>query len=140
MEQRDLIEKQIEKIGLILNKILSKILKGNNTESASQLEEEVNTSLDTIFNFNSDDFKKIQPDEIIYFLQYKKNVNPAHWEKIANILFLMIEKSKTNNDIYTNTLNNCLTIYNFLEKSEGIFSLERNQKINKIKNILNNKN
>lgn len=140
MEQRDHIEKQIEKIGLILNKIFSKILKSNNTESSSQLEEEVATALDTTFNFSCDDFNKVSSDEIIIFLQSKKNINPIHWEDLANIFYSLFKKSEKDIKEYTNTLNNCLVIYNYLEKHEGNFSFERNQKIAEIKKLLNLKN
>lgn len=137
MEQRDHIEKQIEKIGLILNKIFSKILKLNNVESSTQLAEEVNTTLFENLNINSIDFNKIHPDDLVNVLQFEKNINPAHWADLANIFYAFFKKSEKDIEEYTNTLNNCLTIYTYLEKSEGTFSFERNQKINEIKTLLN---
>ncbi|WP_136668749.1 hypothetical protein [Flavobacterium sp. H122] len=137
MEQRDHIEKQIEKIGLLLNKLFSKILKLNDVEFSNQIAEEVNTTLLTTLNINSITFNEIHPDDFIHFLQFEKNINPAHWEDLANIFYSLFKKSEKDSEEYVNTLNNCLMIYNYLEKSEGTFSFERNQKMNEIRAVLN---
>lgn len=139
MEQRDYVEQQIEKIGLILNKLFSKILNLNNTESSTQINEEVNTTLTDLLNFDSTDFSKIHPDDLINFLIVEKNINPAHLEDLANIFYSLGKKSEKHSKEFTSTLNNCITIYNYLEKSEGVFSFERNQKINEIRSLLNTK-
>ncbi len=134
MEQKDYVEKEIEKLSLILNKLLSKIIKSNKTESLNHLAEEVNTTLIDKFNLNNIEFDEINPDDLIEILLNKKEINPLHLEDLANI-FYNLAKTSTN-QTKKNTFKNCLIIYNYLEKSEGNFSFERNQKINDIKNLL----
>ncbi len=134
MEQKDYVEKEIEKLSLILNKLLSKIIKSNKTESLNHIAEEVNTTLIDKFNLNNIEFDEINPDDLIEILLNKKEINPLHLEDLANI-FYNLAKTSTN-QTKKNTFKNCLIIYNYLEKSEGNFSFERNQKINDIKNLL----
>lgn len=135
MEQKDYVEKEIEKLSLILNKLLSKIIKSNKTESSNYLAEEVNTTLIDKFNLSNIEFEKLNSEDLIQTLLDKKKISCLHLEDLANIFY---ELAKTSiNETNKNTFKNCLTIYNHLEKSEGIFSFERNQKINEIKHLLN---
>lgn len=137
MKQKDYVEKEIEKLSLILKKLLSVIIKSTKTEYSNYLADEVNTTLIDKFNLSNIEFEELNSDDLIQILIDKKKISSSHLEDLANIFYNLAKTSTKDSKKNKSTLKNCLTIYNHLEKSEGIFSFERNQKINEIKHLIN---
>jgi len=83
----------------------------------------------TLQPFKNETSKEI---EFINIFISKKLTNES-LERLAEILQLIAENSQEcSNKIY----EKCVTIYEYLEKNENIFSLERHWKIQRIKNVI----
>ena len=123
MEQRDYLMKQVEMLGIVLGKLLAKLLGMKNTndilETANQtFTEEINLNINDLCSIN------------IEALLKNEKINNANLEKIADVLYFIL----TNSDTKEKTLltKKCLEIYEYLDISEKTYSLERQQKIDKL--------
>jgi hypothetical protein len=138
MERRDYLQKQIDELGKVLGKILSNLLGLKNQGEMNEGIEITNQALKTELELDIESLLAIPTDEFVKMLQSKKEFSNESLDKLADIFLLMadhhidnqeIEKAKT---IY----EKCLAMYEFLEKTESIYSFERHFKIGRIKNIL----
>ena len=132
MEQQDYLMKQIEQFGLVLGKILSKLLnlKDSSTESTVAVNKIFTEELD----FDVNQLKDINEDKWFDTLKTEKQLNSENLEKLADILLFAAKNVNLNekNQLY----QKCLIIYQYLEESEKIYSFERNHKINIIKHLI----
>ena len=122
MEQRDYLMRQVEQLGLVLEKIFSKLLnlKDNSIESIVA----VNQVFTEELGF---DMTQINDEKWIDILKNKMNFDNVNLEKLADIFLFIAENNLTNerDQLY----QKCLIIYQYLEKSTRTYSFERNFKI-----------
>jgi len=76
----------------------------------------------------------IQLDDFINTLKTEKGFNNESLDKLADILTIIAEnrQNKDKKMLY----ERCLIIYEYLEKTENVYSVDRKWKIEQIKNML----
>ncbi len=134
MEQRDYLKRQIDQLGIVLGKIAANLLGIKNQgqissgiEIANQMfKEELDIDIEELIHFPEDNF--------IHILQAEKGFNDQNLEKLTDIL-LFIAANEPNQD-QTSLYKKCLILHAYLEKVENIYSLDRQWKIEQLKNTL----
>ena len=132
MEQRDTLEKQIEQLSLFLKNLLSKALGCSNIET----KEEISNAIQTTFNFDFIAVSEFDDNQMEAFIN-ENSLTESHLEHLAELAYIL-GKNHQNSD--TKLAITYFTISNkFSKKADAIsgnFSLERNQKQNKINNLI----
>jgi hypothetical protein len=131
MEQEDYLERQIRYIGQVLEKILFHILGFRNKGRASEAIEITNQMLKDELDFDIQGLVDIQTESFIHTLVSEKNFSNDSFEKLAEIFLLIADniKDKRKEILY----EKCLVIFEYLEKVEKTYSLDRQLKIEQIK-------
>lgn len=133
MEQQDYLKKQIDQLGQVLAKILSDLLGLKNKRQINNGIELTNQTLKTEIDFDIQELLDIPTDDFVNTLKKQKNLTNDNLAKLAEILLLIADNGQTDNK---KLYKKCLTIYEYLEKAENIYSLDRQWKIERIKNVL----
>ena len=92
-----------------------------------------NQTLKKELGFDLQDLLDIPTEKFIETLTKQNNLTNENLEKIAEILLLIADNQENDNK---QLLEKCLTIYEYLENVDNIYSLDRYMKINRIKNEL----
>lgn len=134
MEQQDHLKKQIDQLGRVLGKILSDLLGLKNQGQINDGIEITNQALKGELDLDMQALIDIQTDNFINTLKIEKNFNNENLDKLADVLLLIADnkQDKDKKMLY----EKCLTIYEYLEKTENVYSLDRQWKIERIKNVL----
>ena len=134
MEQQDHLKKQIDQLGRVLGKILSDLLGLKNQGQINDGIEITNKALKGELDLDMQALIDIQTDDFINTLKIEKNFNNENLDKLADILLLIADnkQDKDKKMLY----EKCLTIYEYLEKTENVYSLDKQWKIERIKNVL----
>lgn len=136
MERRDLIQDQIEKLGAVLAKMLTKILslksQGQTFESIQIVNQDLKDEL------GIGDFLNLSIDEFQLLLEKNKTFNSSNLEKLASNLILIAEdlEAEKSENLYKKSLK----ILELVNKIDLTYSLERFNKMKNIENILKNYN
>lgn len=133
MEQQDYLKKQIDQLGQVLAKILSDLLGLKNKGQINNGIELTNQTLKTEIDFDIQELLDIPTDDFVNTLKKQKNLTNDNLAKLVEILLLIADNGQTDNK---KLYEKCLTIYEYLEKAENIYSLDRQWKIERIKNVL----
>lgn len=133
MEQRDYLKKQIDQLGQVLAKLFSNLLGLKNGGQINVGLEITNQTLKSELNFDIQDLLDIPTDNFVDTLTTQKGLTNENLEKLAEILLLVEDNQQDN---YKKLYERCLTIYEYLEKAENIYSLDRQWKIERIKTEL----
>lgn len=132
MERRDLIEDQINQLGLVLSRIFSKIIglksKGLGLESVIVINQELKDECKT------DNLLELSDDEFIFTLENNKNFNCNNLEKLATNLMLTAEELEVNEKI--NLYQKSLKIFELINTKELTYSHERFLKMKSIEDVL----
>jgi len=138
MVQRDFIKRQLEELGRAIAKVITDILKlkeeGNVNDGIKMAEE----TLKNIFDLEAEHIRSIPLDNFIEILIKEKKIIPAQLSYLADLLFATAELYELKNEKMKseNLYQRVLKIFNYVNQTEKTFSLERNNKIEKIKNNL----
>jgi hypothetical protein len=133
MEQQDYLKKQIDQLGKVLSKILSDFLGLKNNGQINAALDITNRTLKNELNFDIQDLLDIPTDNFIDTLTTQRNLTTDNLDKLAEILFLIADNRQDNNKkIY----EKCMKIYEYLEKTENIYSLDKQWKMKHIKSKL----
>jgi len=99
------------------------------------LNEVAQNGLNSESGFNLQEILNLHTDELMPFLVKEKEWDNENLEKLADILLIIADNSEEQQSepLYEKTL----TIYEHLEKSEKIYSVENQRKIKQIKDVLN---
>lgn len=133
MEQQDYLKRQIDQLGRVLGKIFSDLL---GLKSQGQIDDGIeitNQALKDELDLDIQKLLDIQTDDFIDTLKIEKSLTNDNLDKLAEILLLIADNRQTDNK---KLYEKCLTIYAYLEKDENIYSLDRQWKIERIKNVL----
>lgn len=139
MFNQDFIMRQIQQMTQVLNKILTQVLNLKKTENQTETLNYLNKEFIEEVGFDIDEILAIQTEaELISFIK-KTGFNAENLNILADILFEVADQSledanKTEVSIKLFSMN--LEIYEYIEKSENIYSIDRNLKISMLKNIL----
>lgn len=132
MEQKDTIENQIEKLSLFIKRLLSKALDFSNVEST----EEISNAIQSTFNFDFITVSEFDNNQMHAFIN-DNSLTESHLEQLAELAYIL---GKNHQNLDTKLAITYFTISNkFSKKADeisGNFSLVRNQKQNKINNLI----
>ncbi len=133
MQQRDLILREIEKIGVVVRAIISK-MRGKEIESVTQdnafvhhsafLKEELQFDIDYLLHSTMDDLK--------IELNYNKGFNSENIELMGDLLSELSSISPAEDEVLLQ--KRALDLYGLAVSMDKSFSFEREQKIDILKN------
>lgn len=135
MEQEDRLKKQIDQIGKVLGKILADLLQIKNQGNASISIHSVFVSFKSELDLDLEEIIDYPADELIEFLKNKKGYTPSNMEILADILYHLEDGSNPSRQY--ECLERALSIYEYNQMVESNFSIERMEKVNRIKSFLN---
>lgn len=128
MEQRDYLMRQVEQLGYVLGKMLSKLLflKENGTVSTETVYQVFKEELD----FDINELIDIEKDKLIDTLRNDPRLRTVNLEKLADIFLFVAEN--TNSNKRDQLFRKSLMIYQYMEGQDNTYSYSRNLKIAKI--------
>jgi len=126
--------RQFDQVGQVLGKILSDLLGLKSQGKVNDGIEIVNQVLKENLDLDIQKLLNIQLDDFINTLKTEKGFNNESLDKLADILTIIAEnrQNKDKKMLY----ERCLIIYEYLEKTENVYSVDRKWKIEQIKNML----
>lgn len=140
MFNQDFIMRQIQQMTQVLNKILIQVLNLRKIDNQAETLKILNNELIKEVGFDIDEILAIQTEsELISFIK-KTGFNTENLNILADILFEVADQGledPNKNEVSIKLFNMSLGLYEYIEKSENIYSIDRNLKISMIKNILN---
>jgi hypothetical protein len=133
MEERDYLKKQIDQMGQVFAKMLSSLLGLKNNGQVNEGLEMSNQTLKKELDFTIQELIDLSTNELIEYLTVQKNLTNENLDKLSEILLFHADNSQVEKE---KLYKRCLTIYEYLDSVESIYSLERQWKIQRIKNQL----
>lgn len=141
LEQRDYIMKQVDQLGRVLARALSNLLGLKSQGDVSSGIEIVNEALKGELYLDIEKLIAIRTDAFIAMLKEERNFSNENLDSLADILLLEADNITTEqgkNDKRKMLYEKCLTIHQYLEKSEATYSIDRHLKIERIKKMVIN--
>lgn len=138
MNTQDYIMRQIQQLTHVLNKILTQVLKIKTDNNQLKSIEVLNKSFSDELNFELADVLTIEKESDISSFLKKHSFNNEHLNMLADILFEVADHHFEHPDHHSESiqiLSKCLLFYHFIEKTDNIYSVDRNLKISKIKGL-----
>lgn len=138
MAQRDYLMQQLEEMGYFLASLLRRLMKMKDENQETELTSALHDSIQERLSFSIDEAITINNSAFLNLM--KENFKTeSHLEKMAELLLLSamsIQPSMSPERL--NYLEKSLYLYNHLQKTSINFSLEREDKILEIQQILRN--
>lgn len=134
MKQDDYFLKQIDILGRVLGKIITDLLQ---LKSKGQIMDGIEVTSDALkseLDLDINDLLLIPIEKLIDVLQKKNKLNLEHFEKLAEILFLLGNEHKDEKKVQL--LQRSLILFNFINNNSSTFSMDRMSKIERIKAVL----
>lgn len=131
MGQEDYLKRQIDQLGRVFGKILVDLLGLKSKGQVNIGIEITNQMLKSELDFDIQELTDIRTSDFINTLLSKKKFNFGNFEKLAEILLLVADNKaeKERKMLY----EKCLAIFEYLEETEKVYSLDRQQKMARIK-------
>ncbi len=139
MPQRDYLMKQIDQLGQVLATMMAKLLGFKDDGLINDGIEWTNEMFRIEFDFDIEALTEIPTDELVEVLQENHKFKNTNLEQLANIMLLIADElyvKEADNAKSINLYAKCLNIYNYLNKTESVYSFDRHMKIDWIKKIL----
>ncbi len=134
MEQQDYLIRQINQLSRILGKVLTDLIGLKNKGLLSNGIEMTNQTLKSELNLDIMELIDIRTDVFINILISEKGFVNDSLDKFAEILWLIANQSK---DVDKSKMyDKCLLIYQFLEKADKTYSLDRQLKIKQLQSLV----
>ena len=135
MEQQDYLMRQFNILGRVLGRMLSDLVglksQGKMVDGIEVATQALKSELDIDIN----ELVDIPTNDFVEFLVSEKDYTNDNLDKLAEIL-LMIADHEEDEGWSRKLYEKVLTIYLYLEETDNVFSLDRQWKIERIKNIL----
>lgn len=133
MERSDYLEKQINQLGRVLGTILARLLTLKNastpeTKLSSSAAEAFKNELD----IDLDALMALPDDTFVEELQTKLNFNDENLDQLADLFTLLAQENS--GDIALGLYQKVLAIHLFLQEKSSVYSLQRQWKIDDIRN------
>lgn len=137
MEQRDYIMKEVEALGKMLGTMFKSLLGLKHGTNTMQGIEIANQTLQSEIDLDLNMLLSIDPDNLIdYLLTNNKGFNEDNLDKLAEILFTIAEYMPIEDSKPFLYYERSLVIYEYLDSTQKIYSLERHMRLEQIKNLL----
>lgn len=139
MFNQDFIMRQIQQMTQVLNRILTQVLKLKSVEDQTQTMNFLDVELMQELGFDLDEILQISDEEDLVSFKGKSGFNNENLNILADILFEVADQNFEDPDHHAKSLqffSQSLRMYEFLEKDEKTYSIDRNLKISKIKDLL----
>jgi len=140
MFNQDYLMRQIRQLTQVLNRILVHILKLKKSGSAAEIVNFTNEKLKETLDTNIEELSLIIDSKGLAYLKTDKNFDNENLNILADIFYELAEHYFENSSTHQQSLkmySQSLLIYEFIETNEKIYSIDRNVKITKIKDVLN---
>lgn len=136
MEQKDFLLREIEKIGAIISAIRQRLFGGKEklAYKTEHLVKEVAGMLMDSLNFDLDKFIRLDNENAIQYLSGFDGFNEDNLEEFAALMAQIGFNSEENKA--NEYLKKSLLLYNHINLKTKTYSLEREEHIAKIKNVL----
>ena len=129
MEQRDYLMKHVEQLGMVLGKILSKLL--NIKDNGIEVINVVNEGFTKELGLDISQLNDIDDDKWLDALKTEKQFDSESLERLADILLFVAENVdlEEKDRLY----KKCRMIYEYLDESEKTYSFDRYLKIQRLR-------
>jgi hypothetical protein len=135
MEQRDYLLREIEKIGLLLRALISRLIGfTNSSDDTSRQIMETKELLLSETNFDVDSFLRMDETETKKYLSSFNGLNVENMELLAE--FLVVQSNSANGLDRKKLLKKALNILVFCRETDKTFNMERETRIENIENSL----
>jgi len=139
MFNQDYIMRQVQQMTQVLSRILEQVIKKDKSQTAAEIVSYTNEQLKESLGFNLEEFSDtLEKKGLNHFIK-ERNFNNEHLNIFADVLYELAEtyfKDSNKIDEGLKLYSQSLHIYEFIEESENIYSIDRNLKIIKIKGLL----
>lgn len=132
--QEDYIKREIDRIGQVLSRIMAFILNVKSGSTISSSYEYTTNLLKTELDINFDLLLELNDKEFIEVLKNDHALSKCNLSELADILYNMIDVTEICSIRNIKIAQKCLAIYSYLEENDTLFSIERHQKIEELKN------
>lgn len=139
MGQEDYLKKQFDRLGRVLAKILADLLGLKYTLDIDQEIKIITEFKESELGFNLREIMDLPNKGFIQQLTGEQNFNNESLEILADIFLVILEKASNQeeNRIKKKMLaEKCILIWEYLEKTEAAYSMDRNLKIERIQTYL----
>jgi len=133
MEKQDYLKRQIDQLGKVLAELLGKITGSGKNTDASETLEIVSQVLDENLNWDIEQLLNIPEDNFIDSIKENQLLDDVNIETLADVLVEVAEHNPSNEE---ELLKRALMMYEYLEKSNMTFSFTRNQKMERVKEVI----
>lgn len=124
-QSKDFLEREIEKLSLLLNSLLNKLSDIKPEEQDKSLEE-INTALKKEFGLSIEDFHALGQTDLTIKL---KSIHHTNLDKMAELYYLMIQNSEESELkellSHPKTIDNVIFLISYAAKQSSTFSYER---------------
>lgn len=136
MIQRDFIKRQLEELGRAVAKIISDILKLKELGKVDEGIVLAQETLESTFDLDIENLLSLPLNNFVETLIKEKKYSSVHLNYLGDVLFITAElyEQKGEKQRSKELYQRVLIIFNYVDQTEKTFSLERNNKIEKIKN------
>lgn len=131
MIKRDLLQRQIEELGKTLSKVIADLYDLKTTGKFGAAVEAASQMLSGQLDVDIGKLLGLKPENFLNKLKSNKGFSHENLEKLGDILLFFAEEGSVYDK--EKLYGKCLTIYEFLEQDEKIYSFERRAKIAGVK-------
>jgi hypothetical protein len=135
MYRRDYFKKQIDELGKVLTSLLSDLLKLRNDGNTNGGVETTNEVLQKEMAIDLPQLLSIPNDTFIEELT-KKQITDDNLNHLADIFFVLAEDANEQNTQKELLYKKSLLLLEYVQKSDSTYSMERHEKIERIKKII----
>ncbi|OAN64272.1 hypothetical protein A8B79_13080 [Balneola sp. EhC07] len=131
--------KQIQQLTQVLNRILVQVLKLKKSDSATEIASFTSQKLKEKLDVDIEEISSIMDSKGLAYLKTHKNFDNENLNILADIFYELAEPCFEDSNTHQQSLklySQSLQIYEFIETDEKTYSIDRNVKITKIKDIL----
>lgn len=136
MYRWDYFKKQIDQLGQVLAKLLSDLLKLKSEGNATSGIQATNEVLQNELSIDLPQLLSIPEERFIEELKNKK-ITDDNLNRLADILWMLAEDANEQG-AYSRTVlrKKCLLLLEHVQQSDSTYSMERHEKIERIKKIM----
>ncbi|MEP2446103.1 MAG: hypothetical protein ABJI69_02655 [Balneola sp.] len=130
--------KQIQQLTQVLNRILVQVLKLKKSDSATEIVSFTSQKLKEKLDVDIEEISSIMDSKGLAYLKKAKNLDNENLNILADIFYELAECCFEDSNTHQQSLkmySQSLVIYEFIETDEKTYSIDRNVKITKIKNL-----
>jgi hypothetical protein len=134
MEQEDYLKKQIDQLARILGKILTDMLGlKNQGQVGAGIEMSIQALKDEL-DIDIQELIELETSHFIPSLQSEKGFTDVALEQLASLLLAFADNQQYGDS--KKVYRKCLAIYEYLEKVDKTYSVERHLKMDRIKKLV----